>query len=57
MERVKTQPFQVLRIPGLNGEWIDLHVSESGTLCIDTSGYIDVDPGVLVSAIQSLMDP
>jgi hypothetical protein len=54
MQTVKTKPFQVTRIPALNGEWVDMHLSESGNICIESSGYAEVDPEVLAEAINSV---
>jgi hypothetical protein len=53
MDATKTDAFQVTRIPALNGEWIDLHLSESGNICIDVSGYAEVDLDQLVDALTS----
>ncbi len=52
MPRVKTKPFQVTRIPALNGAWIDIHLSESGNICLQLSGYAEVDPKVLTKTIR-----
>ena len=54
--RTKTKPFQVTRMPALNGEWIDMHVSESGKVCMSTSGYIEVDSTELIAAIKKLVE-
>ncbi len=54
MLTTKTKPFQVTRIPALNGGWIDIHLSESGNICVQSSGYAEVKPGVLLKAIQSV---
>ncbi|HSH31734.1 MAG TPA: hypothetical protein VK963_03665 [Candidatus Saccharimonadales bacterium] len=53
----KTKPFQVTRIPSLNGEWIDLHKSEAGNICIDTSAYAEVDPKDLIAALEMVATP
>lgn len=51
----KTKPFNITRIPALNGEWIDLHVSEDGkNVYIDTSGYADVKIDELIDVLESL---
>lgn len=54
--RTKTKPFQVTRIPALNGEWIDMHVSESGKVCMSTYGYFEVDPPELIGSIKKLVE-
>jgi hypothetical protein len=54
MQTVKTKPFQVTRIPALNGEWVDIHLSETGNICIESSGYAEIDPLILIDAIESV---
>lgn len=54
MQTVKSKPFNVTRIPANNGEWIDIHVTESGNVAIDTSGYVEIDLQELVAALKSL---
>lgn len=52
---VKTKPFKVTRVPALNGEWIDLHISGDGkNVYIDTSGYADVKIDELIDVLKSL---
>lgn len=53
----KTKPFQVTRVPAVNGEWIDLHISQEGNVCIDTSGYAEVEIDELIEALKSLQHP
>ena len=50
----KTAPFSVTRIPAANGEWIDIHLSERGTLCLQTSGYAELDGDQLIAVIQAI---
>ena len=52
----RSLPFQITRIPGLNGEWIDLHRSAEGCLCISVSGYTEIDSDVLQRTIGQVMD-
>jgi len=55
MQTTHTKPFKVTRVPAINGEWIDLHLSASGqNVCIDTSGYAEVDIKELIEVLKSL---
>ncbi len=56
MPTIKTKPFQITRIPALNGEWVDIHLSESGNICIESSGYAEIDPKVLSEAIEKVSE-
>jgi len=52
---VKIKPFSVTRIPALNGEWIDLHISDDRKhVYVDTSGYADVKIDELIDALKVL---
>ena len=52
---LKNKPFNVLRIPALNGEWVHAHMSETGNICINTSGYTEFKPEVLLKALESIV--
>lgn len=54
MDQARREPFPVTRIPGLNGEWMDIHVSESKNLCVDTSGYVELSPETLWQVLRSV---
>ena len=54
MPETKSEPFTVTRVPGLNGEWIDLHRSEGGNVCIDSSDYAEVSITTLMKALRQL---
>ncbi len=51
MLAVKTKPFQVTSIPGLNEEWIDIHLSESGNICVQSSNYAEASAEASAKAI------
>jgi len=55
MQTTHTKPFKITRVPAINGEWIDLHVSASGqNVYIDTSGYAEVGVKELIQTLKSL---
>jgi hypothetical protein len=55
MTTTRTEPFPVLRIPGLNGEWIDAHIGLDGRLNLTASGYVEIDGEQLIAALEALV--
>jgi hypothetical protein len=53
-QKTHKKPFQVTRIPALNGEWVDVHVGVSGNICIATSGYAEVPADELIQVLKKL---
>ncbi len=54
MDAYKDGPFQVTRLPGINGEWLDAHLSNAGNVCVSTSGYVEVDRVQLIAVLEAL---
>lgn len=55
-----TKPFKVLRVPGDNGEWIDMHCGEtredgSRQIFVQTSGYVAINSEDFTDAIADVL--
>lgn len=43
--------INVVRVPSVNGEWLDIHAAEDGSVWLSTTGYVKIDPETLTRSV------